>query len=60
MYITEEQFDTTIEKSFERGMEFQKKNQRDLELKWYELGYKAALIDHKIDFKTLQQENGEL
>lgn len=60
MYITDEQFDITIEKSFERGMEFQKKNQRDLELKWYELGYNSALRDHKIDFATIQQENGEL
>jgi hypothetical protein len=60
MYITEQQFDTTVEKAFKRGMEFQKKNQKDLELKWYELGYNSALRDHNIDFKATQQEYGEL
>jgi hypothetical protein len=43
MYITEEQFDETIERAFTRGMEFQKRNQKDLETAWFDIGYNAGL-----------------
>ena len=38
MIITEEQFDLTIEKAFTRGMELQKKNQKELENTWLDIG----------------------
>jgi hypothetical protein len=49
MYITEEQFDETIERAFTRGMEFQKKNQKDLETIWFDIGYNAGLKIAKLN-----------
>jgi hypothetical protein len=49
MYITEEQFDETIERAFTRGMEFQKKNQKDLENTWFDIGYNAGLKIAKLN-----------
>lgn len=43
MIITEEQFDLTIERAFTRGMEFQKKNQQNLEKAWFDIGYNAGI-----------------
>ncbi len=60
MYITEEQFDLTIERSFTRGMEFQKANQRDLENTWFDIGYNAALKTHGLlnsSKPTIELEN---
>jgi hypothetical protein len=49
MYITDEQFDETIERAFTRGMEFQKKNQKDLENTWFDIGYNAGLKIAKLN-----------
>ena len=49
MYITDEQFDETIERAFTRGMEFQKKNQKDLEKVWFDIGYNAGLKVAKLN-----------
>jgi hypothetical protein len=49
MYITDEQFDETIERAFTRGMEFQKANQRDLENAWFDIGYNAGLKIAKLN-----------
>ena len=49
MYITDEQFDETIERAFTRGMEFQKRNQKDLEKAWFDIGYNAGLKVGKLN-----------
>lgn len=46
MTISDKQFDETIERAFTRGMEFQKKNQKELENTWFDIGYNAALKTH--------------
>lgn len=60
MIITEEQFDLTIERAFTRGMEFQKKNQKELENTWFDIGYNAALKTHGLltnNKPTIELEN---
>ena len=49
MFITDEQFDETIERAFTRGMEFQKRNQKDLEKVWFDIGYNAGLKVAKLN-----------
>ena len=59
MYITEEQFDLTIEESFTRGMEFQKKNQQNLEKAWFDIGYNAGLKVARLnqgEYDAMQQD----
>ena len=58
MYITDEQFDETIERAFTRGMEFQKANQRDLENAWFDIGYNAGIKIARLnqgEYDALQQ-----
>lgn len=56
MIISDEQFDLTVERAFIRGMEYQKKNQRDLETTWYQLGFNTALKEHGIINKLIEPQ----
>jgi hypothetical protein len=59
MIITEEQFDLTIERAFTRGMEFQKKNQKELEKVWFDIGYNAGVKFARLnqgEYDALQQD----
>jgi hypothetical protein len=59
MIITEEQFDETIERAFTRGMEFQKKNQQNLEKAWFDIGYNAGIKVARLnqgEYDAMQQD----
>jgi hypothetical protein len=59
MYITDEQFDETIERAFTRGMEFQKANQQNLEKAWFDIGYNAGIKFARLnqgEYDALQQD----
>jgi hypothetical protein len=47
--MSELKFDKAIENAFKRGIEFQKKNQHELENTWFDIGYDAACKEHGIN-----------